>query len=102
MVGGYDSEDSRLVACLGFRDVLVMASRRNADEWVDVPVVLVDPYPDRTLDGQEVRNAARDTVATLTTAFGISRMVDKLEGSTNGNSIPATWSQTGPWSQGGS
>lgn len=99
MVDGYDSEDSRLVACRGFRDVLVMASRRNADEWVDVPVVLVDPFPDRMSDGQEVRNVAGDTV---TTAFGISHMVDKLEGSTNDNSIPATWSQTGPWSQGGS
>lgn len=59
------------------------------------------PTPGRT-DMSRAPDVAARTAANLRPAFGRFCTADKIADSTCDSSIPATWSQTGPGSRGGS
>lgn len=104
------------------RDDAAIAPRTNAaaedartdgtpDDSLDTPDGVPDEIPGGTRDGVPApgrtdTNRAPDVAARKAAdsrpASGRSCMADRTAGSTCGSSIPATWSQTGPGSRGGS
>lgn len=125
MVDEYDNVDSRLAIHQKYqRDDVSMVPRTIVDGEVvrtrdDIPADELDKMPEDTPDNSlcDIFDDARAAPRTDTTKMPAvaeymvadSKLVcgkfyttDRIADSTNGNNIPATWSQGGPGSRGGS